>query len=62
MIKRLLTRSQLLLAGGIFLLTTSSLGVRAQDLTSDQLDGVKARLAEGATHRCVSAVVVTGAG
>ncbi|KAI0740138.1 Six-hairpin glycosidase-like protein [Earliella scabrosa] len=50
MIKRLPTRSQLLLAGGVFLLTTSSLVVRAQDLTSDQLDGVKARLAEGATH------------
>lgn len=42
-----------LLAGGILLLTaaTSFSAVGAQTLTSDQVDAVKARLAEGATHR-----------
>ena len=58
-----------LLAGGILLLaaSTSWTAVRAQNLTSDQLDQVKARLAEGATHRCVRRsysvpLVMTGGG
>ncbi|KAI0776995.1 Six-hairpin glycosidase-like protein [Trametes elegans] len=41
-------KSRLLLAGGILLAAAST--ARAQTLTDDQLEGVKARLAEGATH------------
>ncbi|RPD56883.1 hypothetical protein L226DRAFT_538351 [Lentinus tigrinus ALCF2SS1-7] len=41
-------RSQLLLA--FLVASTSFAPARAQELTSDQLDQVKARLAEGATH------------
>ncbi|KAH9850434.1 Six-hairpin glycosidase-like protein [Lenzites betulinus] len=45
-------RSRLLLAGGILLAAASTTvpAANAQDLTDDQLDAVKARLAEGAVH------------
>ena len=45
MITRLATAGILALAASIPL-------AHAQQLTSDELDNVKARLAQGATHRC----------
>ncbi|KAI0660119.1 Six-hairpin glycosidase-like protein [Cubamyces menziesii] len=48
---RLRSSASLLLAGGIFLASSAfTTCARAQTLTDDQLDAVKARLAEGATH------------